>query len=94
MKQLLIIAIVLLASSKNNLPGQNLSSSMTYSTYYGDNGTDYADVVTVYREGEKYLGCHSNSSDLPSANQYPYTQGGNMDAFLQTYCRKQIRTGS
>ncbi|WP_182835481.1 SBBP repeat-containing protein [Flagellimonas lutimaris] len=93
MKKLLIIGIVLLASSKNNLLGQNLSSSMTYSTNYGDNGTDDADVVTVDLGGNTYLGCHSNSADLPGATQYRYSLAGDMDAFVVKLNKKDNDIG-
>ena len=82
MKKLLIAAMIILIFAKNELYGQELSTSILYSTYYGNIGTDDADVVTVDSIGNTYLGCHSNSTNLLGANQYPYTLSGGMDAFV------------
>lgn len=62
--------------------GQELNPKITFSTYYGNIGTDDADVVTVDRLGNTYLGCHSNSENLPGFNIYPYKISDGMDAFV------------
>ncbi|WP_074410380.1 SBBP repeat-containing protein [Aquimarina megaterium] len=82
MKKLLIAIMIILTFVKDELYGQELSTTTLYSTYYGSNGTDDADVVAVDSEGNTYLGCHSSSADLPGANRYPYTLSGGMDAFV------------
>lgn len=58
------------------------STTMMYSTYYGNIGTDDADAVAVDLEGNIYLGCHSNSTNLLGVVEYPYTLNGEMDAFV------------
>lgn len=62
--------------------GQDFSSKVAFSTYYGSIGTDDADVVTVDPLGNIYLGCHSNSKKLFGSNKHPYKLSGGMDAFI------------
>lgn len=82
MKKILIVAMITLLFAGNKLYSQELPSKILYSTYYGNTGTDDADVVAVDLVGNTYLGCHSSSTHLPGANGYPYTLSGGMDAFL------------
>lgn len=82
MKKLLITVIISLIFTKSDLYSQELSPSILYSTYYGNTGTDDADVVTVDAVGNTYLGCHSNSTDLLGSDKYPYSLSGGMDAFV------------
>jgi hypothetical protein len=82
MKNLLVTVLIVLILAKNELHSQKLSSSIIYTTYYGNSGTDDADVVAVDKDGNTYLGCHSNSTTLPGADRYPYTLSGGMDAFI------------
>ncbi|WP_350293950.1 SBBP repeat-containing protein [uncultured Croceitalea sp.] len=81
MKQTIVLIIIMLyAFSK--VQCQKSLPVITYSTYYGSMGTDDADAVTVDLDGNIYLGCHSNSSNLPRVEKNPYTLKGGMDAFL------------
>ncbi len=82
MKKLLITVMTILIFSKNELYSQELSPSILYSTYYGNIGTDDADVVAVDPTGNTYLGCHSNSVSLLGDDKHPYTLSGGMDAFV------------
>ncbi|WP_394975411.1 SBBP repeat-containing protein [uncultured Croceitalea sp.] len=82
MKKLLITVMTIIIFSKIDLYSQELSPSILYSTYYGNIGTDDADVVTVDLAGNTYLGCHSNSVSLPGYKNHPYTLSGGMDAFV------------
>ena len=66
----------------SNVRAQSLKSEVIFSTYYGDVGTDDADVVAVDPMGHVYLGCHSDSKDLPGSNIHPYKMAGGMDAFI------------
>ena len=82
MKKQLIAVMIILCCFGNQLNGQKSSPSILYSTYYGSYGTDDADVVTVDKNGNIYLGCHSNSKNLPGSGASPYTISGGMDAFV------------
>ncbi len=64
------------------IQGQELNPKITFSTYYGNSGSEDADVVTVDHLGNTYLGCHSSSENLPDVNRYPYTINDGMDAFV------------
>ncbi|WP_028887558.1 SBBP repeat-containing protein [Tenacibaculum ovolyticum] len=64
------------------IQGQELNPKVTFSSYYGNIGVDDADVVTVDSLGNTYLGCHSNSQNLPGIDKYPYTLNNGMDAFV------------
>lgn len=65
-----------------NIQGQELNPKITLSTYYGNTGIDDADAVAVDLLGNTYLGCHSNSQNLPGIIKYPYTLSNSMDAFI------------
>ncbi|NAS31504.1 hypothetical protein GTQ40_11010 [Flavobacteriaceae bacterium R38] len=82
MKQLLITLITIFIFTCNKLHSQELIPKIHYSTYYGGIGIDDADAVTVDAAGNIYLGCHSNSTELPGTNKHSYTPGGGMDAFI------------
>lgn len=62
--------------------GQNMNSEVVFSTYYGDIETDDADVLAVDSLGNTYLGCHSDSKNLPGNSKYSYKLAGGMDAFI------------
>lgn len=82
MKQALIALASILLFTYNELYAQEPSPTIVYSTYYGHMGTDDADAVAVDIRGNTYLGCHSNSINLPSTGKHPYTPSGGMDAFI------------
>lgn len=82
MKKLLITGVLMLLFIGNRLYAQESLFTTNYSTYYGATGTDDADVVTIDLFGNTYLGCHSNSINLPGAKRYPYSISGEMDAFV------------
>lgn len=71
---------LLIISSKAQAQDQELP--IVFSTYYGDVGTDDADVVAVDLFGNTYLGCHSNSPGLLKDGKNTYTLKGGMDAFV------------
>jgi beta-propeller repeat-containing protein len=76
---LAILILVLVASEGQ---GQEKSTTIVYSTYYGNIGTEDADAVAVDPFGNAYLGCHSNSPSLTGDGEHPYALGGEMDAFV------------
>lgn len=82
MKKLLIPVAIVLLFTKSVLYSQESSPKVLYSSYYGNIGTDDADVVTVDHFGNTYLGCHSTSKNLLGAYHYPYKLKGGMDAFI------------
>ncbi|KAB1159382.1 hypothetical protein F7018_03460 [Tenacibaculum aiptasiae] len=75
-----IFTSLLLVTSQ--LQSQGLYRTTIFSTLYGGSGTDDADVVTVDKNGNTYLGCHTNSKTLPGYHKYPYTISGGMDALV------------
>ncbi|WP_299103919.1 SBBP repeat-containing protein [uncultured Tenacibaculum sp.] len=81
MKKLLISIIVLLLI-QNVLYSQEHIAKTLYASYYGNVGTDDADVVTVDPMGNIYLGCHSTSKNLPGTPNHSYKLKGGMDAFI------------
>ena len=82
MNNLLITVLAIFIFSGNELYSQELPHSILYSTYYGGAEADDADVVTVDLDGNTYLGCHSNSTDLLGANNQQYNLSGGIDAFV------------
>lgn len=82
MKLQLIALMIMSIFICNKTHSQQLTPTIDYSTYYGDIGIDDADVVAVDSTGNIYLGCHSNSTDLPGTDKHSFTPSGGMDAFV------------
>ena len=82
MKLLCVILTMVIIIFCEKLQSQETAPEIVYSTYYGNQGTDDADAVTVDSDGNIYLGCHSNSADLPGTEEQPYSLKGGMDAFV------------
>jgi hypothetical protein len=74
--------MIMLIFAHNELYSQESSPSILFSTYYGDIGADDADVVAVDLDGNIYLGCHSNSTNLSGADKQEYNLSGGIDAFV------------
>lgn len=77
-----IIFTGVLISCKNEKINTIDNSQVIFSTYYGDIGTDDADVLAVDTLGNIYLGCHSDSKKLPASSEFPYKLSGGMDALI------------
>jgi hypothetical protein len=55
--------------------------TLVHSTYIGGAKVDDCDALAVGPSGDRYLGCHSDSIDLPGAPS-TYTVRGDLDAFV------------
>jgi hypothetical protein len=56
--------------------------SLIYSTYFGGGSTDYCSEIDVDTNGYAYVIGATNSTDLPTLNQFQTFQGGSYDAFV------------
>jgi len=56
--------------------------SMIYSTFLGGSQVDDCDAVATDSKGNIYLGCHSDSPNLPGSESAPYALKGDLDAFV------------
>ncbi|HCY82663.1 MAG TPA: hypothetical protein DHV22_14255, partial [Xanthomarina gelatinilytica] len=81
-KLLSVFTLFLIVSTAFELKAQQYNAKVEYSTYYGNIGTEDADVVAVDPFGNMYLGSHATSDDLPGVDKHPYKIVGGMDAFI------------
>jgi len=56
--------------------------TMIYSTFLGGSQVDDCDAIAIDRRGNIYLGCHSDSPNLPGSASAPYALKGDLDAFV------------
>jgi hypothetical protein len=56
--------------------------TMVYSTFLGGSQVDDCDAVATDPKGDIYLGCHSDSPNLPGSESAPYALKGDLDAFV------------
>ena len=56
--------------------------TMSYSTFLGGSQVDDCDAIATDPKGNIYLGCHSDSPDLPGSASAPYALKGDLDAFV------------
>lgn len=61
---------------------QDVSITVGYSRLLGGSAVDDCDAVAVDHEGTVYLGCHSDSPDLPGPEGAEYAIKGHLDAFV------------
>lgn len=78
---LIIIAICAAVISAGGDPRQP-TISLSYSTMLGGSGVDDCDGVAVNGSGAVYLGCHSDSPNLPRGSSPGYSIKGDLDAFV------------
>lgn len=81
-KLLSVFTLFLIVSTTFELKAQQYNTKVEFSTYYGNIGTEDADVVAVDPFGNMYLGSHTTSDDLPGVDKHPYKIVGGMDAFI------------
>ncbi len=56
--------------------------TVSYSTFLGGSQMDDCDAIATDARGNTYLGCHSNSPNLPGSVSAPYVLKGDLDAFV------------
>jgi Beta-propeller repeat len=82
--QLLRYLYFLLASSLSLVSTQSESPriEVRYSTLFGGSAVDDCDAIAIHPSGAIYLGCHSNSPDIPGSDSSGYKIHGDLDAFV------------
>ncbi len=78
----LAIAVASSAGTPDPVAAFQPSVTVGYSTLLGGGGVDDCDAVAVDGSGAAYLGCHSDSSDLPGPDSNRYAIRGDLDAFV------------
>lgn len=59
-----------------------IDPTLSYSTYFGGNGTDTGESIAVDSSGDMYIAGTTTSTDFPIASGYQTTLSGTSDAFV------------
>ena len=78
----IVIAVSVSAEQRHTVNRNGPALAMSYSTFLGGSQVDDCDAVATDPKGNIYLGCHSDSLDLPGSASAPYTLKGDLDAFV------------
>ena len=76
------IEISVLAKQRDAINRNDPALSMICSTFLGGSQVDDCDAVATDQKGNIYLGCHSDSPNLPGSASAPYALKGDLDAFV------------
>jgi hypothetical protein len=78
----IVIAVSVLAEKRHTIDRTDPPMAMDYSTFLGGSQVDDCDAVATDPKGDIYLGCHSDSPNLPGSASAPYVLKGDLDAFV------------
>jgi hypothetical protein len=79
---IIVLVVSVLSEQRHAINRNDSPLTMVYSTFLGGSQVDDCDAVATDPKGNIYLGCHSDSPNLPGSESAPYAVKGDLDAFV------------
>src|SRR5262245_18399644 len=79
---IIVLVVSALTGQHHAIDRNDAPLAMNYSTFLGGSQVDDCDTVATDPKGDIYLGCHSDSPNLPGSESAPYAVKGDLDAFV------------